>query len=54
MDFFVALYQFLLATVLLGSLIAIKSTKDIAKKERKIKEELRQAEHIGFESFPPT
>ena len=45
-------YYIFVIVILCASLLSIKCTRDVALKEQKIKEELKKAAHIDFESFP--
>jgi len=46
------IYFFFLIVVSLGFSMSVISTKRIAAKERKIREELRRVQNIDFESHP--
>jgi len=46
------IYYFVLATICVIFYMPILCTKQISMKERKIREELKRVENLGFDSFP--
>jgi hypothetical protein len=52
MDLFIDIYFCFLGFAVISSSSSILTTKRIASKERKIRQELRQVQNLGFESFP--
>jgi hypothetical protein len=52
MDFLLNIYFCFVGFAILSSSSSILTTKRVAAKERKIRQELKQVQDLGFDSFP--